>query len=116
MYKRQAPTAAIDGYRIAGKTGTANRFNTACKCYSGYTASFIGFAPADQPRYVINVTIQDPKGMHWGGVLAGPVFKKVMSFVLQNERIQPTKAPKATFNLTEAALKSASKKTDKSGA
>ncbi len=111
-----APTAAIDGYRIAGKTGTANRFNSACKCYSGYTASFIGFAPADQPRYVINVTIQDPKGMHWGGVLAGPVFKKVMSFVLQNERIQPTKAPKTTFNLTEAALKSASKKTDKSGA
>ena len=111
-----APTAAIDGYRIAGKTGTANRFNSACKCYSGYTASFIGFAPADQPKYVINVTIQDPKGMHWGGVLAGPVFKKVMSFVLQNERIQPTKAPKTTFNLTEAALKSASKKTDKSGA
>jgi cell division protein FtsI (penicillin-binding protein 3) len=54
--------------------------------------------------------------MHWGGVLAGPVFKKVMSFVLQNERIQPTKAPKTTFILTEAALKSASKKTDKSGA
>jgi len=111
-----APTAAIDGYRVAGKTGTANRFNSACKCYSGYTASFIGFAPADQPKYVINVTIQDPKGMHWGGVLAGPVFKKVMSFVLQNERIQPTKAPKTTFILTEAALKSASKKTDKSGA
>lgn len=111
-----APSAAIDGYRIAGKTGTANRYNTACKCYSGYTASFIGFAPADQPKYVINVTIQDPKGMHWGGVLAGPVFKKVMSFVLQSKAVAPTTAPKTTFNLTEAALKSASKNTDKSGA
>ncbi len=111
-----APSAAISGYRIAGKTGTANRFNSACKCYSGYTASFIGFAPADAPKYVISVTIQDPKGMHWGGVLAGPVFKKVMSFVLQSERVQPTTAPKTTFTLTEAALKSSKSKNDKAGA
>ena len=111
-----APTAAISGYRIAGKTGTANRFSTACKCYSGYTASFIGFAPADQPKYVISVTIQDPKGMHWGGVLAGPVFKKVMSFVLQSERVQPTTAPVTTFKLTEAALKDIKKSSKKAGA
>ena len=111
-----APSAAISGYRIAGKTGTANRFNTACKCYSGYTASFIGFAPADAPKYVISVTIQDPKGMHWGGALAGPVFKKVMSFVLQSERVQPTIAPKTTFTLTEAALMSSKSKNDKAGA
>ena len=111
-----APAAAISGYRIAGKTGTANRFNSACKCYSGYTASFIGFAPADQPKYVISVTIQDPKGMHWGGALAGPVFKKVMSFVLQSERVQPTTAPVTTFKLTEAALKDVKKSTKKAGA
>jgi len=111
-----APAAAISGYRIAGKTGTANRFSTACKCYSGYTASFIGFAPADQPKYVISVTIQDPKGMHWGGALAGPVFKKVMSFVLQSERVQPTTAPVTTFKLTEAALKDVKKSTKKAGA
>ena len=111
-----APAAALSGYRIAGKTGTANRFNTACKCYSGYTASFIGFAPADQPKYVISVTIQDPKGMHWGGVLAGPVFKKVMSFVLQSERVQPTTAPVTTFKLTEAALKDVKKSNKKAGA
>ena len=111
-----APAAAISGYRIAGKTGTANRFNSACKCYSGYTASFIGFAPADQPKYVISVTIQDPKGMHWGGALAGPVFKKVMSFVLQSERVQPTNAPVTTFKLTEAALKDVKKSTKKAGA
>ena len=111
-----APAAAISGYRIAGKTGTANRFNAVCKCYSGYTASFIGFAPADQPKYVISVTIQDPKGMHWGGALAGPVFKKVMSFVLQSERVQPTTAPVTTYKLTEAALKDLKKSSKKAGA
>jgi cell division protein FtsI (penicillin-binding protein 3) len=115
-----APSAAINGYRVAGKTGTAERYNPICKCYSGYTASFIGFAPADHPRYVVSVTIQDPKGMHWGGVLAGPVFKKVMSFVLQNERIKPTPESETNFSLTEAALKSATnsskKDSQKSGA
>ena len=111
-----APSAAINGYRVAGKTGTAERYNTACKCYSGYTASFIGFAPADQPKYVVSVTIQDPKGMHWGGVLAGPVFKKVMGFVLQNQRISPTPETKTFYSLTEAALKQRSKITPKSGA
>ena len=94
-----APSAAIDGYRVAGKTGTAQRYNTRCGCYSGYTASFMGFAPADEPKFVISVTIQDPKGLHWGGLLAGPVFKKVMSFVLQNERVKPTPAAENIFAL-----------------
>jgi cell division protein FtsI (penicillin-binding protein 3) len=94
-----APSAAIEGYRVAGKTGTAQRYNTRCGCYSGYTASFIGFAPADEPKFVISVTIQDPKGLHWGGLLAGPVFKKVMSFVLQNERVKPTPADENIFAL-----------------
>jgi cell division protein FtsI (penicillin-binding protein 3) len=110
-----APTAAISGYRVAGKTGTAMRYNSSCSCYSGYTASFIGFAPADQPKYVVSVTIQDPQGLHWGGALAGPVFKKVMSFVLQNERIKPTPTADTFFSLTEAALKSPKQSITKSG-
>ena len=100
-----APTAAISGYRVAGKTGTAQRYSTACGCYSGYTATFIGFAPADAPKYVVSVTIQDPKGMHWGGVLAGPVFKKVMSFVLQNEKVKPTAPAKNLFAQGDANKK-----------
>lgn len=83
-----APSAAIPGYRIAGKTGTAQRVVNGR--YSGYTASFIGFAPADKPRYVISVTIQAPQGMHWGGVLGGPVFKDVMSYVLEAKHIPPS--------------------------
>ena len=99
-----APTAAIAGYRVAGKTGTAMRIDDTCGCYRGYTASFIGFAPADKPAYVISVTIQDPKGLHWGGALGGPVFKKVMSFVLQSRHIAPTGTTIIPVALNEKAL------------
>jgi len=111
-----APTAAIAGYRVAGKTGTAMRIDDTCGCYRGYTASFIGFAPADNPAYVISVTIQDPKGLHWGGALGGPVFKKVMSFVLQSKGIAPTGTKIIPVALNEkeliAAKKAASVKTN----
>jgi cell division protein FtsI (penicillin-binding protein 3) len=99
-----APSAAIPGYRVAGKTGTASRYNENCGCYSGYTASFIGFAPADAPAYVINVTIQDPKGAHYGGSLGGPVFKKVMTFVLQSRHIAPTGTTVLPVALNKAEL------------
>ena len=88
--KGTAPSAAIPGYRVAGKTGTAQRVDPLTGKYSGYTASFIGFAPADSPRYVINVTLQRPRNGHYGGALCGPVFKKVMTFVLQSEHVAPT--------------------------
>jgi len=104
-----APSAAISGYRVAGKTGTAQRIDDTCGCYRGYTASFIGFAPADNPAYVISVTIQDPKGMHWGGYLGGPVFKKVMSFVLQSKGIAPTGTKIIPVALTEKQLIAAKK-------
>jgi cell division protein FtsI (penicillin-binding protein 3) len=104
-----APTAAIAGYRVAGKTGTAMRIDDTCGCYRGYTASFIGFAPADNPAYVISVTIQDPKGLHWGGALGGPVFKKVMSFVLQSKGIAPTGTKIIPVALNEAQLIAAKK-------
>ena len=111
-----APSAAIPGYRVAGKTGTAQRIDDTCGCYRGYTASFIGFAPADNPAYVISVTIQDPKGLHGGGYLGGPVFKKVMSFVLQSKGIAPTGTAVVPYPLTEkqliAAKKAASVKTN----
>lgn len=99
-----APSAAIKGYRVAGKTGTANRIDDTCGCYRGYTASFIGFAPADKPAYVINVTIQNPKGQHWGGALAGPVFKKVMTFVLQSRHIAPTGTTIIPVSLNETEV------------
>ncbi len=104
-----APEAAIDGYRVAGKTGTAMRYSQSCHCYSGYTASFIGFAPADAPQYVISVTIQAPQGIHWGGTLGAPVFKKVMSFVLQSKHISPTNTKVIPYPLNESQIKKAKK-------
>lgn len=85
-----APMAGVPGYRVAGKTGTAQRVDPTCGCYRGYTASFIGMAPADKPQLVVSVTLQDPKKGHYGGMLGGPVFKRVMSFALQDQRIPPT--------------------------
>jgi cell division protein FtsI (penicillin-binding protein 3) len=99
-----APSAAIPGYRVAGKTGTASRYDQATGRYSGYTASFIGFAPADAPRYVISVTLQSPHNGHFGGVLCGPVFKKVMTFVLQSEHVPPTGTSVQPVALTKADL------------
>ena len=99
-----APGAAIPGYRIAGKTGTAERVDPRTGRYSGYTASFIGMAPADKPKYVINVTIQAPQGMHWGGVLGGPVFKEVMSYVLEAKHIPPTNSKVVPVPLNAAEL------------
>ena len=106
-----APSAAIPGYRIAGKTGTAQR--SVNGHYSGYTASFIGFAPADKPRYVISVTIQAPQGMHWGGVLGGPVFKEVMSYVLEAKHIPPSNTKVTPIPLNAATLAAATTKVTK---
>jgi cell division protein FtsI (penicillin-binding protein 3) len=99
-----APSAAIAGYRVAGKTGTAQRVDPLTGKYSGYTASFIGFAPADSPRYVINVTLQRPRNGHYGGSLCGPVFKKVMTFVLQSKHVAPTGTKVLPVALNQAQL------------
>ena len=100
-----APGAAIPGYRVAGKTGTANRVDPGTGRYSGYTASFIGLAPADGPasaparRLVVAVTLQAPRNGHYGGVLAAPVFKRVMTFALQSLRLPPTGTPSPVARL-----------------
>jgi cell division protein FtsI (penicillin-binding protein 3) len=87
-----APEAQIPGYRVAGKTGTAQKVNPKCGCYTGggYTATFVGFAPADNPQLVVEVVLQKPQNGYYGGQVAAPVFKDVMSFALQSRRIPPT--------------------------
>ncbi|WP_245667849.1 peptidoglycan D,D-transpeptidase FtsI family protein [Actinomadura macra] len=88
-----APKAQIPGYRVAGKTGTAEIVNPRCGCYrgGGYTASFAGFAPADDPQLVVQVVLQAPRrGSHYGGDAAAPVFRDVMGFALQTQKIPPT--------------------------
>ncbi|MEY2635315.1 MAG: hypothetical protein RIS75_1255 [Actinomycetota bacterium] len=95
-----APMARIPGYRIAGKTGTAQYSDPSCGCYKGYVASFIGLAPADNPELVVAVSLVKPTKGRYGGLLAGPVFKKVMSFSLQQLKIPPTGSKSPKMKLT----------------
>jgi cell division protein FtsI (penicillin-binding protein 3) len=91
-----APGAAIPGYRVGGKTGTAQRADPACGCYRGYTASFVGVAPADQPRVVVGVWLDNPRGVHYGGVLGGPVFTEVTEAALAKLGVPPSGTPAPT--------------------
>jgi cell division protein FtsI (penicillin-binding protein 3) len=84
------PEAAIPGYRVAGKTGTANNVDPKCGCYRGYTISFGGFAPADKPRFVVYVVIHNPKRLIFGGLSAGPVFHDLMVAALTKYGVAPT--------------------------
>ncbi|MFG2457369.1 penicillin-binding transpeptidase domain-containing protein [Streptomyces sp. NPDC048523] len=88
--------ARIPGYRVAGKTGTANRVDPATGKYKGYTSSFAGFAPADQPRITVYCAIQNAtSGSYFGGQICGPVYKKVMEFALKTLQVPPTGAKAA---------------------
>jgi cell division protein FtsI (penicillin-binding protein 3) len=93
-----APRAGIAGYRVAGKTGTAQQVGSECKCYDGSTAvSFGGFAPADDPRFTVYVVIQKPVRGSAGGSTAGPVFRQIMSYLLQKYAVPPTNTPPAAL-------------------
>jgi len=71
--------AAIPGFEVAGKTGTAQKIDPKTQSYSKtkYLASFVGFVPADAPRLVILVMIDEPQKSYWGGEVAAPVFQKI---------------------------------------
>jgi cell division protein FtsI (penicillin-binding protein 3) len=93
-----APAAAIEGYRVAGKTGTAQRVGEACGCYDGtFTVSFAGFAPADQPRFTVYVVVHDPENGGGGGTVGGPAFHRIMGYLLQKYAVPPTGSPSPTL-------------------
>jgi cell division protein FtsI (penicillin-binding protein 3) len=95
-----AKAAAIPGYRVAGKTGTAQRVVDGV--YNGYTASFVGFAPADDPALVVAVTVQGPTNGFYGGVIAGPAFNDVMTYALSNQQVPPTGTLSPRLRLRES--------------
>ena len=95
-----APQARIPGYRVGGKTGTAQFVDPDCRCYAGdVTASFIGVAPADAPRLAVGVFVHQPKRGRGGGELAAPVFKEITTYALQAMQIAPSgkRAPRLTL-------------------
>ncbi|MEO3753050.1 penicillin-binding protein 2 [Streptomyces sp. B6B3] len=83
--------AQIPGYRVAGKTGTSNRVDPETGLYNGYTSSFAGFAPADDPQVTVYCAVQNPvEGGYHGSEVCGPVFNEVMQFSLKALQIPPT--------------------------
>ncbi|MBW1868786.1 MAG: transpeptidase family protein [Deltaproteobacteria bacterium] len=86
-----APKAAIRGFRVAGKTGTSQKVDPKTKRYSKskYIAIFVGFAPVERPKLVILALIDEPKGVVYGGLVAGPVFRDVGSWSLNHLKVNP---------------------------
>ena len=80
---------AVPGYDVAGKTGTARKAINGR--YEGkYVASFVGFAPAKNPRLIVAVSIDEPVGSYYGGTVAGPVFRGIMEGGLKLLNVAPT--------------------------
>ena len=74
--------ARIDGYNIAGKTGTAQTYVNGAIAQGKYIASFIGYYPSDNPEYIVLVCINEPQGAYYGGVVAAPVAKQIFQAIL----------------------------------
>ncbi len=93
--------AAVPGFRVAGKTGTAQKVDPATGKYSPdkYTASFIGMLPAERPRLVIAVVLDEPMIGHYGGDLAGPIFRRVAEASMRYLGVAPTQAAKVSLRL-----------------
>ncbi|MBN1930073.1 MAG: penicillin-binding protein 2 [Desulfobacterales bacterium] len=82
--------AALEGYTVCGKTGTAQKINAeGTYAKDKYVSSFIGFAPADHPEVAILVLINEPEEQHYGGIVAAPAFKKIAHETLSYLNIPP---------------------------
>jgi cell division protein FtsI (penicillin-binding protein 3) len=92
-----AANARVPGYRVAGKTGTAQMWTGSG---TTYMASFIGVAPAEDPRYTVSVFLRSPQSSIYGGVVAAPVFSDLMGYTLQKMDVPPSTTPSDPYDLT----------------
>jgi cell division protein FtsI (penicillin-binding protein 3) len=84
-----AQEAQVEGYRLAGKTGTAEKAEDGGYSETDFVASFIGYAPARNPRLLVAVMVDEPRGQIYGGVVAAPAFERIMEFALPYLKIPP---------------------------
>jgi cell division protein FtsI (penicillin-binding protein 3) len=92
--------ARVEGLSVAGKTGTAQKSDKSGTYGDQRTASFVGFVPADNPRYLAVIMIDEPQGVRYGGMIAAPTFKNIISRTLAYHGIPP-EAPAAAAGKTE---------------
>jgi len=95
--------ATVDGFRVAGKTGTAQKADPVTHSYGAKrTASFIGFIPADKPKLTILVVIDEPKTSQYGGVVAAPAFRAIAQNSLAYMKVTPQSDPGKQTKLAQA--------------
>lgn len=82
--------AAIEGYRIGGKTGTAQKYENGRIAGGKYVSSFVGFFPADSPKYLALVTIDEPQGAYYGSVVAAPCAREIFQGIISLKNIPPS--------------------------
>lgn len=83
--------AFLDGYRVGGKTGTAQKVINGVYSASEHIVSFIGFAPADDPQLIVYVAVDNPQGIQFGGVVAAPIVRNIMADALPYLGVEPRK-------------------------
>jgi cell division protein FtsI (penicillin-binding protein 3) len=84
-----AAEASVEGYTLAGKTGTAEKAENGTYSKTDFVASFIGYAPARNPRLLVSVMVDEPRGDIYGGTVAAPAFERIMEFALPYLKIPP---------------------------
>ncbi|MCD8040249.1 MAG: hypothetical protein LUF82_01895 [Clostridia bacterium] len=81
--------AYIQGYKVAGKTGTAQKFENGSLAAGKYVSSFVGFFPSDNPQYLALITVNEPQGVYYGSAVAAPAAKEIFEDIIAIKNIQP---------------------------
>ncbi len=81
--------AYIEGYKVGGKTGTAQKYENGAIAAGKYVSSFLGFFPADDPQYLALVIVDEPQGAYYGSVVAAPCAKQIFEGIIEVRGIQP---------------------------
>jgi cell division protein FtsI (penicillin-binding protein 3) len=104
VQKGTGTAVALPNYDIAGKTGTAYKFMGKQYSKYNYVSSFVGFVPAQNPKLAIYVSLDDPRGLYWGGYTAGPVFKEVAKRAMAYDLIAPIDVASAPMTAPQAKI------------
>lgn len=81
--------AYIEGYKVGGKTGTAQKYEDGAIAAGKYVSSFVGFFPSDEPEYLALITVDEPQGTYYGSAVAAPVAKEIFEDIITIKNIQP---------------------------